>query len=87
MNLSSPAAVAALLKRYNLHPRKRFGQNFLVDANTLAKIVTSAYVGPGDRVLEIGSGLGVLTQALAEAVDGGWSGGYSRRWTVICCRR
>jgi len=68
MNLSSPAVISALLRRHNLHPRKRFGQNFLVDANTLAKIVDAAKVGPGDQVLEIGAGLGVLTQALANAV-------------------
>lgn len=68
MNLSSPAAVAALLKRHQLHPRRRFGQNFLVDANTLAKIVQAGNIGPGNRVVEIGAGLGVLTQALAEAV-------------------
>lgn len=68
MNLSSPAAVAALLKRHDLRPRRRFGQNFLVDANTLAKIVTAGALGPGDSVLEIGAGLGVLTRSLAEAV-------------------
>lgn len=68
MNLSSPAAIAALLRRHNLHPRRRFGQNFLVDANTLAKIVTAGALAPGDAVLEIGAGLGVLTRALAEAV-------------------
>ena len=68
MNLSSPAAVAALLKRHDLHPRRRFGQNFLVDANTLAKIITAGALGPGDSVLEIGAGLGVLTRSLAEAV-------------------
>jgi 16S rRNA (adenine1518-N6/adenine1519-N6)-dimethyltransferase len=68
MNLSSPAAVAALLRHHDLHPRRRFGQNFLVDANTLAKIVAAGDVGLGDQVVEIGSGLGVLTQALAEAV-------------------
>lgn len=68
MNLSSPAAVSALLKRYDLHPRRRFGQNFLVDGNTLAKIVTAGALAPGDAVLEIGAGLGVLTNALAEAV-------------------
>lgn len=71
MNLSSPAIISALLRRHNLHPRKRFGQNFLVDANTLAKIVEAAHVGPGDQVLEIGAGLGVLTQALANAVGAG----------------
>jgi 16S rRNA (adenine1518-N6/adenine1519-N6)-dimethyltransferase len=68
MNLSSPAAIAALLRRHDLHPRRRFGQNFLVDANTLAKIITAGALGPGDAVLEIGAGLGVLTRALAEAV-------------------
>ncbi len=68
MNLSSPAAVSALLKRHNLHPRKRFGQNFLVDGNTLAKIVAAGELGPGGAALEIGAGLGVLTSALAEAV-------------------
>jgi len=68
MNLSSPAAVSALLKRHELHPRRRFGQNFLVDANTLGKIVAAGGIQPGDMVLEIGAGLGVLTQALAEAV-------------------
>lgn len=68
MNLSSPAAVSALLRRYELRPRRRFGQNFLVDAGTLGKIVNAGAIGPGDAVLEIGAGLGVLTQALAEAV-------------------
>ena len=68
MNLSSPAAVSALLKRHNLHPRKRFGQNFLVDGNTLAKIVAAGALMPGGAVLEIGAGLGVLTSALADAV-------------------
>ncbi len=68
MNLSSPAAVSALLKRHNLHPRKRFGQNFLVDGNTLAKIVAAGELAPGGVALEIGAGLGVLTSALADAV-------------------
>lgn len=67
MNLSSPAAVSALLKRYNLQPRRRFGQNFLVDGNVLARIVEAGNISEGAQVLEIGSGLGVLTQALAEA--------------------
>ena len=69
MNLSSPAAVSALLKRHNLHPRKRFGQNFLVDGNTLAKIVAAGELAPGGCALEIGAGLGVLTSALADAVS------------------
>ena len=68
MNLSSPAAVSALLGRHDLKPRRRFGQNFLVDGNTLAKIVGAGNLAAGEAVLEIGAGLGVLTRALAEAV-------------------
>ncbi|BDI30893.1 ribosomal RNA small subunit methyltransferase A [Capsulimonas corticalis] len=68
MNLSSPAVVSAILKRHDLRPRRRFGQNFLIDANMLGKIVTAGGVGPGDQVLEIGAGLGVLTHALGETV-------------------
>src|SRR5690242_12169054 len=68
MNLSSPAEVAALLKKHGLHPRRALGQNFLVDRNTLDKIVAAGGVQPGDNVLEIGAGLGVLTRALADAV-------------------
>ena len=68
MNLSSPSTIHGLLKKHNLRPRKRFGQNFLVDSNILSKIVESAGLREGDGVLEIGTGLGVLTRALAEAV-------------------
>ena len=68
MNLSSPAAVTALLRTHHLTPRKRFGQNFLVDANTLSNIVNAGSVQSGDVVLEIGGGLGVLTRALGDAV-------------------
>ncbi len=68
MNLSSPAAVSALLRRHSFLPAHRFGQNFLVDANTLARIVAAAELETGDTVLEVGTGLGVLTRALAEQV-------------------
>ncbi len=68
MNLSSPAAVSALLRRHSFLPAHRFGQNFLVDANTLARIVGAAELQTGDTVLEVGTGLGVLTRALAEQV-------------------
>jgi 16S rRNA (adenine1518-N6/adenine1519-N6)-dimethyltransferase len=66
INLASPADVSALLRRHGLRPKKRLGQNFLVDRNTLAKIAAAGDLGPEDRVLEIGPGLGALTCALAE---------------------
>jgi 16S rRNA (adenine1518-N6/adenine1519-N6)-dimethyltransferase len=66
LNLCSPADVGALLRRHGLRPKKRLGQNFLVDRNTLEKIVGAAELSPEDEVLEIGPGLGALTRALAE---------------------
>ncbi len=66
--LASPTAVAALLDRHGLSPRRRLGQNFLIDGNILAKILAAAELGPGDEVLEIGAGLGTLTAALCPRV-------------------
>ncbi len=56
-----------LLERHGLSPSRALGQNFLVDPNTVRKIVRLARVGPGDPVVEIGAGLGALTVTLAEA--------------------
>ena len=55
-----------LLSRSGLAPRRDLGQNFVADANTVRRIARLADVGPGDRVVEIGAGLGSLTLALAE---------------------
>lgn len=65
--LLGPADIAALLSSFDLAPRKSLGQNFLADPNTARRIVRLAGVGPGDRVLEVGPGVGSLTLALAEA--------------------
>lgn len=55
------------LRARGFRPTKTRGQNFLCDANMLAAIVADAGVGPGDRVLEVGVGLGFLTHALVDA--------------------
>ena len=52
-----------LLSSHGLRPRRQLGQNFVVDPNTLRRIVRLAKVAAGDRVLEIGAGLGALTEA------------------------
>ena len=56
-----------LLTRHGLRPRTSLGQHFLVDPNTIRKIVRLASVSPGELVVEIGAGVGALTLALAEA--------------------
>jgi len=60
-----PLDIPALLRQHGLHPDKRLGQNFLTDNASLLKVVEAAELQPGDRVLEIGAGLGNLTRQLA----------------------
>src|SRR4030043_1601347 len=60
--------ISELLKKYNLRPSKRLGQNFLIDENVLKKIIDTAELSPDDIVLEIGPGMGVLTIELAKRV-------------------
>jgi 16S rRNA (adenine1518-N6/adenine1519-N6)-dimethyltransferase len=62
----SPRDAADLLAAHGLRPRKALGQHFVVDPNTVRRIARLAGVGPGDRVVEIGAGLGSLTLALLE---------------------
>ncbi len=57
--------VRDLLERHGLEARRSLGQNFVADPNTVAHIARLAGVGPGDRVVEVGPGLGSLTLALA----------------------
>ena len=56
-----------ILKKYDIRPTKKLGQNFLVDVNVLRKIITAAGISKNDGVIEIGAGIGALTEALVEA--------------------
>ena len=67
MSLLDPKAVREVAARLGLRPTKQRGQNFVVDANTVRKIVKAARVDAGDEVLEVGPGLGSLTLGLLEA--------------------
>ncbi|MCL2602934.1 MAG: 16S rRNA (adenine(1518)-N(6)/adenine(1519)-N(6))-dimethyltransferase RsmA [Defluviitaleaceae bacterium] len=60
-------SVRTILTRHNLAPKKKWGQNFLVDGHVLQKIIDAASPEPGDCVLEVGPGLGALTQGLVNA--------------------
>jgi len=63
--ISSPGETVKILKEYGIKLKKGLGQNFLIDTNNAKKIVDCAGVGQGDVVLEIGSGIGGLTEILA----------------------
>jgi len=63
--LSSPRVVRETLTALGAEPSKALGQNFLIDANIVEILIRTAEVKPTDAVLEIGPGLGVLTDALA----------------------
>lgn len=65
--LSNPQKTIEIIRRYDFAFRKRFGQNFLIDGHVLDRIVEAAGVTKDDFVLEIGPGIGTLTQYLAEA--------------------
>jgi 16S rRNA (adenine1518-N6/adenine1519-N6)-dimethyltransferase len=65
--LLGPADIRQLADRLGLKPTKRLGQNFVVDAGTIRRIVSLARIDPGDVVLEVGPGLGSLTLGLLEA--------------------
>ena len=60
----TPGEVRALLVSHGLAPHKSFGQNFVVDPNTVRKVARDAEVSAGDLVVEVGPGLGSLTLAL-----------------------
>ncbi|MFL6002250.1 MAG: rRNA adenine N-6-methyltransferase family protein, partial [Nocardioides sp.] len=64
--LLGPVDVRSLAASVDLRPTKQRGQNFVIDANTVRRIVRESGVGPDDVVVEVGSGLGSLTLALLE---------------------
>ncbi|GAA0804458.1 16S rRNA (adenine(1518)-N(6)/adenine(1519)-N(6)) -dimethyltransferase RsmA [Faecalicatena orotica] len=65
--LGNPQNTIAVLQKYNFMFQKKFGQNFLIDTHVLDKIIRSAEITSGDMVLEIGPGIGTMTQYLAQA--------------------
>lgn len=68
-NLGIPQNTIAILQKYNFNFQKKFGQNFLIDTHILEKIVESAGITKEDFVLEIGPGIGTMTQYLCEAAS------------------
>lgn len=65
-NLGNPSGTIEILQKYNFNFQKKFGQNFLIDPRVLDKIIDAAEITKEDMVLEIGPGIGTMTQYLAE---------------------
>jgi len=64
--LGNPQETIAVLQKYNFNFQKKFGQNFLIDTHVLDKIINAANITKDDFVLEIGPGIGTMTQYLCE---------------------
>ena len=64
MPIANPVRTQAIVNRYFMHAKKNLGQNFLVDINAIKGIVAAADIQPGDQVIEIGPGIGSLTEQL-----------------------
>ena len=65
--LGTPSGTIEILKKYNFIFQKKYGQNFLIDTNILEKIVSASAITDQDCVLEIGPGIGTMTQYLAKS--------------------
>ena len=63
--LSSPKKTIEIIQKYNFDFQKKFGQNFLIDSHVLEKIIDAANITEDDFVLEIGPGIGTMTQYLS----------------------
>ncbi len=65
-DLGNPKNTIAVLQKYQFNFQKKYGQNFLIDTHVLEKIIAASEIGPDDFVLEIGPGIGTMTQYLCE---------------------
>ena len=64
--LAAPAATLEVINKYGFHFQRKYGQNFLIDGNILEKIIDAAEITEEDGVIEIGPGIGTMTQYLCE---------------------
>ena len=65
--LENPKNTIEVLQKYNFNFQKKFGQNFLIDTGILEEIIDSAGITKDDMILEIGPGIGTMTQYLCES--------------------
>lgn len=66
-HLVNPHNTIEIIKKYDIHFQKKYGQNFLIDSHVMDKIIRAAGITKNDAVLEVGPGIGTMTQFLCEA--------------------
>ncbi len=66
IRIANPIRTAGILKRYGLFAKKKYGQNFLIDEGILAEIVDASRISDADLAVEIGPGIGAMTEFLCE---------------------
>ena len=66
IEIGNPTRTRAILEKYGLSAKKSLGQNFLTDPNVLVNIVDAAEINDGDDVIEVGPGIGSLTEQIAK---------------------
>lgn len=81
--IANPSTTREILKENGIQLKKSLGQNFLVDRNIIDKIIASADLMSADQVIEIGSGIGSLTQRLAEEAKEVWALELDKRFIGI----
>lgn len=69
-DVTSPRVIKELFDLYGLNPRRQLGQNFLIDANIVHKIIAAAEIEAGDKIVEVGPGAGALTLTMARSGAG-----------------
>ena len=65
-NLYRPSVLRSLFRKWKVSPKRSLSQNFFIDQNVIIKILKLADIQPNDKILEIGPGIGTLTEALLE---------------------
>lgn len=83
MPIVNPSETIKILRKHNIHLTKKLGQHFLIDANILAKQIDAANLAKTDVVLEIGPGIGTLTEALAGQAKRVVAVEYDRRFVDV----
>ena len=75
-DIATPSTTQYILDKYQLFPKKKYGQNFLIDKRVIEKMMSHVHIDNQSAVIEVGPGIGALTQQLAKQA------GYVRSYEI-----